>query len=59
MCNYRVYPSVERLAPQGERDMIVAAAAEAGATILCTEDLNHGQSIEGVRVVNPFVDDVC
>jgi predicted nucleic acid-binding protein len=38
--------------------MIVTAASEAGAAILYTEDLNHGQSIEGVQVVNPFVGDV-
>jgi predicted nucleic acid-binding protein len=38
--------------------MIVTAAADAGATILYTEDLNHGQSIEGVHVLNPFVGDV-
>ncbi len=35
--------------------LIVAAAAKAGATILYTEDLNHGQVIEGVKVVNPFL----
>ena len=34
--------------------MIVAAAAASGCDILLTEDLNDGQVIEGVRVVNPF-----
>lgn len=34
--------------------MIVAAAATSGCEILLTEDLNDGQVIEGVRVVNPF-----
>lgn len=34
--------------------MIVAAAAEGGAKTLYSEDLNHGQVIEGVRVQNPF-----
>jgi predicted nucleic acid-binding protein len=33
---------------------IVAAAATAGATELLTEDLNDGQVIRGVRVVNPL-----
>lgn len=34
--------------------MIVAAAATSGCEALLTEDLNDGQVIEGVRVVNPF-----
>jgi predicted nucleic acid-binding protein len=33
---------------------IVAAAVRSGAQELITEDLNAGQVIEGVRVVNPF-----
>jgi len=33
---------------------IVAAAEGLEAKILYTEDLNHGQEILGVRVVNPF-----
>jgi predicted nucleic acid-binding protein len=36
--------------------LIVVAARRAGATRLFTEDLNHGQIIEGVRIVNPFAD---
>jgi predicted nucleic acid-binding protein len=35
--------------------MIVAAAEQAGATILYTEDLNHGQSYGNVRAINPFL----
>ncbi len=35
--------------------LIVAAAKEAGAAELLTEDLNHGQLVEGIRIVNPFV----
>jgi predicted nucleic acid-binding protein len=35
--------------------MILAAALEAGCTRLYTEDLRHGQLIEGLRVVNPFL----
>jgi predicted nucleic acid-binding protein len=33
---------------------ILAAARELGCTTLYTEDLNHGQDYDGVRVVNPF-----
>jgi predicted nucleic acid-binding protein len=34
--------------------MIVQAASSAGCEVLYSEDLSHGQSYEGVRVVNPF-----
>lgn len=34
--------------------MIVAAAMEASAGALYSEDMQHGLDIEGVRVVNPF-----
>lgn len=34
--------------------LIVAAAQLAGCTILLTEDLQHGQLFDNVRVVNPF-----
>jgi predicted nucleic acid-binding protein len=34
--------------------LIVVAAARSGATRLYTEDLNHGQKLLGVEVVNPF-----
>jgi predicted nucleic acid-binding protein len=34
--------------------MIVAAALHAGCAILYTEDLQRGQSIEGLRIRNPF-----
>ena len=36
--------------------MIVAAAAQAGAAILYTEDLNHGQFYGSVQAINPFSD---
>ncbi|MGB8436138.1 MAG: PIN domain-containing protein [Burkholderiales bacterium] len=36
--------------------LLIAAAKFAGATELLTEDLQHGQTIEGVRIVNPFVE---
>ncbi len=35
--------------------LIVVCAARLGATRLYTEDLNHGQVIGGVRVVNPLL----
>jgi predicted nucleic acid-binding protein len=34
--------------------LIVAAAAEAGCSKLLTEDLQHGQVVDGVRIENPF-----
>ena len=33
---------------------VVEAARSLGCSELLTEDLNHGQSYAGVRVVNPF-----
>jgi predicted nucleic acid-binding protein len=35
--------------------LIVASAEQAGASILLSEDLNHGQVIAGVKIVNPFL----
>ena len=35
--------------------LIVAAALEANCDRLLTEDLQHGQVIEGIEIVNPFV----
>ncbi|MCL6642818.1 MAG: PIN domain-containing protein [Candidatus Bipolaricaulota bacterium] len=35
--------------------MIFAAAREAGAKVVYTEDFQHGREIEGIRFVNPFV----
>jgi predicted nucleic acid-binding protein len=34
--------------------MLVVACAEAGVTVLLSEDLHDGQIIEGVRLLNPF-----
>jgi len=34
--------------------LVVVSAAASGARTLLTEDLNHGQVIEGVRIENPF-----
>jgi predicted nucleic acid-binding protein len=33
----------------------VAAALKAGCTILYTEDMQHGQVVEGLRIENPFL----
>lgn len=35
--------------------LIVAGALSAGCSTLLSEDLQHGQRIEGLTVVNPFV----
>jgi predicted nucleic acid-binding protein len=35
--------------------LIIAAALEAGCTRLLSEDLQHGQVIEGLRIENPFL----
>jgi predicted nucleic acid-binding protein len=36
--------------------MLVAAALIAGTRILCSEDLQHGQLIDGqLRITNPFI----
>lgn len=35
--------------------LILAAAKQAGADVLYSEDLQHGQMIGRVRIVNPFV----
>lgn len=33
---------------------LVAASQRGGADVLYTEDLNHGQMYDGVRVIDPF-----
>lgn len=35
--------------------LIVAAAIESGCQTLLTEDLQHGRTIRGLRIVNPFI----
>jgi predicted nucleic acid-binding protein len=35
--------------------LIVRSARAGGCTVLVTEDLQHGQDYEGVRVENPFI----
>jgi len=34
---------------------MVSAAQHMGCTLLLTEDLQHDQRIDGLRVVNPFL----
>jgi len=34
--------------------MILAAAEQSRAAVVLTEDLNHGQRIAGIEIVNPF-----
>lgn len=34
--------------------MVLAAARQAGARVLLTEDLNSGQVVEGIEINNPF-----
>ncbi len=36
--------------------LLVSAANRLGASVLLTEDLNHGQTIAGVEIQNPFID---
>lgn len=36
--------------------LIVASAAHQGCETLLSEDMQHGQVIDGVRIVNPFVE---
>lgn len=35
--------------------LILAASRASGASTLITEDLNHGQNFDGVKVFNPFI----
>ena len=34
---------------------ILSSAIEGKAVIVYTEDLNHGQKIEGITILNPFL----
>ncbi len=36
--------------------LIIESALQGQAKVLYTEDLNHGQIIDGLRIENPFVD---
>lgn len=35
--------------------LILAAASHAGCTAVYSEDMQHGQVVDGVRIVNPFL----
>ena len=35
--------------------LIVHSARQSGCSTLITEDMQHGQTIDGVRIVNPFL----
>ena len=39
--------------------MVVVAAKAGGAAEVLTEDLQHGQVLEGIRIVNPFLPSVA
>ncbi|MGD9159835.1 MAG: PIN domain-containing protein [Desulfobacteraceae bacterium] len=39
--------------------LIVSAAYEGNVKTILTEDLNHGQYIEGIKIENPFMDGNC
>jgi len=36
--------------------LIIASALQAGCTVLYSEDLQHGQNIGNLRILNPFVE---
>jgi len=36
--------------------LILHAARKAGCSVLFSEDMNHGQVIEGIRICNPFAE---
>jgi predicted nucleic acid-binding protein len=35
--------------------LILRCAKQAGCSVLLTEDMQHGQVVDGVRIVNPFL----
>jgi predicted nucleic acid-binding protein len=41
---YRIYDS-----------LVLTAAMQAGCTTVYSEDMQHGQVVDGVRIVNPFL----
>lgn len=38
--------------------LIIQAAIDSGAVTLLSEDLSHRQTIEGISIINPFIDDI-
>src|SRR5215467_2937861 len=56
------YPTIRSAAQLAEQAkllfwdaLVVVTAVRAGAAMLFTEDMNHGQEILGIRIVNPFL----
>ncbi len=39
--------------------VIVSAAYEGNVKTIISEDLNHGQYMEGIKIMNPFLDGHC
>ena len=39
--------------------LIVSSAFAGNAAVIATEDLNHGQRIEGILIRNPFLEDLA
>jgi predicted nucleic acid-binding protein len=35
--------------------LVIRCASQSGCSVLLTEDLQHGQVIDGVKIVNPFL----
>ena len=67
LCEFQVealHPGLVRAAVRRSRvsrlsywdSLIVETALSAGVNVLFTEDLQDGQAIDGLRVVNPFLD---
>jgi predicted nucleic acid-binding protein len=62
---YRIQPSIKLYQAALEAQaryrfgfydsLIIAAALEAGCTTLFSEDMQHGQQIEGLTIENPFI----
>ena len=55
------YAAIREAAELSDRDafsfwdaLVLVAAARSGATRLYTEDLQHGRTVLGVEIVNPF-----
>ncbi|MFN7974843.1 MAG: PIN domain-containing protein [Acidobacteriota bacterium] len=51
----RAFPLEDRHRLSFWDSLVVAAAAAAGCSVLLSEDLQHGQDLDGVRVQNPFL----
>jgi len=35
--------------------LVIRCASQSGCSVLLTEDMQHGQEIDGVKIVNPFL----